>query len=75
MVLAYYPTPDAEPLILDNLMDDIRLASARNDLQPVFSFNEDDLWNTSSGQRRAGKGTQVRMWKNVLEKLAREQSM
>jgi len=75
MVLAYYPTPDADPFILDNMMDDIRKASARNDLQPVFSFNEDDLWDTSSSQRYAGEGAQIRMWKGVVEKLEKELRM
>ena len=41
MVLAYYPTPDAEPLVLDNLMPEIRPASHAPDLQPVFSFNSE----------------------------------
>ena len=39
MVLAYYPTPNAEPLILDNLIGEVRPASRRPDLTPVFSFN------------------------------------
>ena len=39
MVLAYYPQPDAEPLILDNLITDIRPASRRPDLAPVFSLS------------------------------------
>jgi predicted transglutaminase-like cysteine proteinase len=43
MVLAYYPTPDAEPFILDNLIGDIKPASQRTDLEPVYSFNEQRL--------------------------------
>lgn len=74
MVLAYYATPDAEPLILDNLVPDIKPASQRPDLEPVYSFNDDDLW-TATGQTRRGAATQVRMWKQLLEKLAKEQSM
>ncbi|WP_197479414.1 transglutaminase-like cysteine peptidase, partial [Oleiphilus sp. HI0132] len=31
MVLAYYPTPDAEPLILDNLINEIKPAGQRTD--------------------------------------------
>jgi len=48
MVLAYYATPDAEPLILDNLITDIRPASRRPDLLPVFSFNNQGIWDSSS---------------------------
>jgi len=74
MVLAYYATPDAEPLILDNLVPDIKPASQRPDLEPVYSFNDDDLW-TATGQTRKGAATQVRQWKLLLEKLAKEQAM
>lgn len=74
MVLAYYPTPDAEPLILDNLVGEIKPASQRPDLDPVYSFNDEDLW-LPNGTSRKGGSTQVRLWKELLEKLAREQKM
>ncbi len=35
MVLAWYKTPGSDPLILDNLINDIKPASQRNDLEPV----------------------------------------
>lgn len=44
MVLSYYPSPEAEPLILDNLESNILKASMRPDLKPVYSFNGDGLW-------------------------------
>ncbi|CAM2979613.1 transglutaminase-like cysteine peptidase [Legionella worsleiensis] len=44
MVLSYYPTPEAEPLILDSLESKILPASKRNDLKPIYSFNGDGLW-------------------------------
>lgn len=74
MVLAYYPTPDAEPLILDNLEDSIRPASERPDLIPVYSFNDDDVWLAKTGSR-AGSPTQIRLWRGLLEKLEQEQRM
>jgi predicted transglutaminase-like cysteine proteinase len=74
MVLAYYPTPDADPLILDNLTGDIRPASQRTDLEPVYSFNDDDLWVTG-GTSRKGGASNVRLWRDLLEKLAKEQRM
>ena len=55
MVLAYYATPTAEPLILDNLIPEIRPASQRKDLQPVFSFNSEAIWAGAPGN--AAKGT------------------
>lgn len=74
MVLAYYPTPDADPLILDNLNPVIRPASQRTDLEPVYSFNDDDLW-LPNGTARKGGSSQVRLWKELQAKLQREQQM
>lgn len=44
MVLTYFPTPDAVPLVLDNLISIIAPASKRPDLVPVYSFNADGMW-------------------------------
>lgn len=74
MVLAYYASPDADPLILDNLVGDIRPASQRPDLEPVYSFNDDDLW-TASGSGRKGGASNVRLWRELLQKLHNEQNM
>ena len=41
MVLTYYGHPGAEPLVLDNLIDEIHPASRRPDLMPIFSFTSD----------------------------------
>lgn len=74
MVLAYYPEPDADPLILDNLTKEILPASKRTDLDPIFSFNDDDLW-AGGAQSKAGKSTQIRLWRDLLEKMAAEQKL
>jgi predicted transglutaminase-like cysteine proteinase len=74
MVLAYYATPDSDPLILDNINKDIRPGSDRDDLEPVFGFNDDDLWAVG-GARSAGGASQVRMWKGLQEKMERERHM
>ena len=44
MVLAYYPSADADPLILDYLDKNIRPLSQRQDLRPVYSFDAEQLW-------------------------------
>lgn len=44
MVLAYFPRPDAIPVVLDNLIPQIRPASERPDLEPVYSFNGEGMW-------------------------------
>jgi predicted transglutaminase-like cysteine proteinase len=71
MVLAYYPEPRADPLVLDNLVADIRPASQRPDLQPVFSFNSEGLW---LGGVKASAGPAVRLsrWRNVLARMNSE---
>lgn len=74
MVLTYFATPDAEPLVLDNLIDDIRPASERTDLLPVYSFNGSDLWlakERSQGQL-VGKSDRLSMWNDVMTRLAKD---
>ncbi len=74
MVLAYYRTPDADPLILDNLKDTIQHASERHDLEPVYSFNDDDLWAEGSPNFK-GKSSQIRLWRELLDKMEFERRM
>lgn len=74
MVLAYYPEPDAEPMILDNLITEIRPASRRPDLQPVFSFNSQGIW---TGQNAMGvPGTtgvgRLTRWQDLLRRAKAE---
>jgi predicted transglutaminase-like cysteine proteinase len=73
MVLAWYPTPEAEPMILDILTGDIKPASQRTDLEPVYSFNDDDIW--AGDTQKKGGASQIRFWKDLKEKMAREQAM
>lgn len=74
MVLTYYPTPDADPYILDNLSRSVERASERTDLVPVYSFNDEDLW--SAGEKAAGgKSSQIRLWRGLLDKMDRERAM
>ncbi|BAN68708.1 transglutaminase-like cysteine peptidase [endosymbiont of unidentified scaly snail isolate Monju] len=74
MVLAYYPTPDAEPFILDNLIDRIEPASKRTDLVPVYSFNGADLWlavNRVEG-RKVGGSDRIKRWQAFQKKLRQQ---
>jgi predicted transglutaminase-like cysteine proteinase len=73
MVLAYYATPSAEPLVLDNLNGNILPASRRPDLQPIFSFNSDGIFAGVSGKgattAAAGIGRLSRWedaWRRIL---------
>lgn len=71
MVLGYYATPDAIPLIMDNLVDTIQPANQRPDLQPVFSFNSQGLW---VGGQRAQADPTVRLsrWRDLLTRVQEE---
>ena len=74
MVLAYYAQPKAMPLILDNLIDEVKPASERPDLIPVYSFNDEDVLIVRPGQRdvSAGSASQIRLWRDLLDKLKKE---
>ncbi len=73
MVLAYYPDPRSDPLILDNLQGSIQSASDRPDLIPVYTFNDDDLlWPQAGAPTIRLAATSNRKWKDVLDKLQRE---
>lgn len=71
MVLTYYSSPAAEPLILDNLIQEIRPASQRKDLLPVYSFNGLGLWIAKERGRGQLVGTSDRLqkWKGVLQRM------
>lgn len=72
MVLAYYPTPDADPLVLDNLITDIRPAFRRPDLAPVFSFNSQGLWQGAGGPQGAGGIGRLSRWQDLLQRARQE---
>ena len=72
MVLAYYASPGAEPLILDNLIGDIRVASRRPDLEPVFSFNGEGLWQGVGAQSAGDPLARLSRWREVLAKARAE---
>lgn len=73
MVLAYYSSPSAEPLILDNINPEIMTASKRRDLLPIYSFNGKNLWlmKSQNGQL-AGKSSRLSLWNDLR---AREKSL
>jgi len=73
MVLAYYSTPAADPLIMDNLVKGMQRAGDRPDLIPVYMFNDDDMQfvRQGAGETRYDPMS-IRKWRGVMEKLARE---
>jgi predicted transglutaminase-like cysteine proteinase len=72
MVVAYFPSPDAEPLILDNINKAVVRAGLRRDLQPVYSFNGDGLWLAKErglGKTPAGKASKLGLWTQLQRRL------
>lgn len=74
MVLAYYPTPDAEPLILDNINQAILPASQRPDLLPIYSFNGESLWLAKSRGKKlkANSMQSLPQWRDMNQRLLEE---
>ena len=69
MVLAYYATPGAEPLVLDNLRPEILPASRRTDLSPIFSFNSAGLWQGTGNQ---SSKSNLSRWQDLLSRARAE---
>ncbi|MFP5381741.1 MAG: transglutaminase-like cysteine peptidase [Gammaproteobacteria bacterium] len=72
MVLSYYPEPEAEPLVLDNLVTELRPASRRPDLTTVFSFNAEGLWVSGATARPASGTLRLSKWQSVLARMREE---
>lgn len=72
MVLAYYPQPGKEPLVLDNLIESIQPASARADLRPVFSFNSEGLWEQMGGNTSSVPLDRLSRWRDLLQRAGSE---
>ena len=64
MVLGYIASEGAEPLILDNLTSRVLPLSRRQDLEPVYSFNDAGLWLGADGAR-VGDASRVSLWQAV----------
>ncbi|SFP32242.1 Predicted transglutaminase-like cysteine proteinase [Ectopseudomonas composti] len=71
MVLTYYANPSAEPLVLDNLINDIRPASQRKDLLPVYAFNAEGLYLPGSNTRKSDS-KKLSRWQDILKKMHAE---
>ena len=72
VVLTHYSTPDADPLVLDSLISEIRPASRRTDLIPIFSFNSEGVWPAGNKESQPGAGNRLSKWMDLLEKMEEE---
>ena len=74
MVLTYYDRPGAIPLVLDNLIPDIKPSTQRRDLTPVYAFNAQGLWlaKVRSLGRVSGGAGRIRLWREMKARMGRE---
>lgn len=73
MVLAYYPSATEEPIILDNIDPEIRQASARPDLIPVYGFNSMGIWvGNATAPATTQPGTKLSRWRDLISRAAAE---
>jgi len=72
MVMAYYSSPDAEPMIMDNLITEVRPASRRPDLQPVFSFNGEGIYAGAGAQVQPSVNARLSRWQSLLQRAKEE---
>ena len=72
MVLSYYPTPNSQPLILDNLRNEVLPATKRRDLRPVFSFNTEQLWLSGKSKPAGDSTSRLSNWRDVLLRMKSE---
>lgn len=75
MILGYYENPAAEPLILDNLITEVRPASRRADLTPVFSFNSEGLWTGAGATEKkdaASSTAKLSRWRDLIARMQAE---
>jgi predicted transglutaminase-like cysteine proteinase len=74
MVLTYFKTKRSVPLVLDNLITEIKPATQRNDLTPVYSFNGTGLWLAKSrgeGQR-VGGSSRLSLWQDLEKRMQKQ---
>ncbi|MEO4048732.1 cysteine protease LapG [Pseudomonas sp. CAU 1711] len=71
MVLTYYSSPTADPLVLDNLIGEIRPASQRRDLLPVYAFNAEGLYLPGQVGKKSDT-KKLSRWQDLLKKMRAE---
>lgn len=74
MVLTYFKNKRAVPLVLDNLIIDIKYATQRADLIPVYSFNGRGLWLTKPKESKfVSDAAGLSLWQSLILKIDKGQ--
>lgn len=73
MVLTYQDGPDAAPLVLDNLVDEILPVSQRRDLALRYAFNGQGLYTLKGATpKRIGNTAELPVWQGLLARMESE---
>ena len=74
MVLTYFESKRSIPLVLDNIDTEIKLATNRKDLVPVYSFNGAGLWLAKSRGtgKRVGNASRLSLWEELGNRMQHE---
>jgi len=73
MVVTYYHSPKVEPLVLDNLINEIRPARQRDNLLPVYAFNAEGVYLVKpQGLERTSDAKRLSRWQDLLRKMQSE---
>jgi predicted transglutaminase-like cysteine proteinase len=71
MVLHYYHKPNSIPIVLDNAVKVLKLASKRPDLRSIYSFNASGLWeaqNKGKSLKKQGSNN-LSKWKAMMSRI------
>lgn len=71
MVLSYFTEPTAQPIILDNLISEARIASRRTDLKPIFTFNSEGIW-VGGAAASSDSSANLSRWRDLLTRAKNE---
>jgi predicted transglutaminase-like cysteine proteinase len=75
MVMTYYEKPASVPLVLDNLNPEIKPASERKDLAPVYTFNGQGLWmakERAAGKSGSSSASNIALWRQMTSRMGKE---
>ena len=72
MVLFYYPDNNSDPLVLDNMRNDILKKSNRPDIKYKFSFNDDGLWLKGNYNSEPDEKNIIQKWSEMVDRIKQE---
>ena len=72
MVLIYYQSSGAQPLVLDNINTKIQAINKRSDLKPIYSFNSKGMWlmKKNGSEKKIKNSAGVSAWEKLLAHIA-----